>query len=95
MLGTCDKCKIPLCVVGAVVCCQSCGHPHPDHPMMKTPAPPARPWSGVIPPQEYASTVPDRVTALEKQVADLRQRLERQEAAAAASEARRLAKAGR
>lgn len=68
-LGVCDLCRGALCISGRKVRCENCGHIHEDHPVtlanaVTEPPPPAH----VIPPQEYASTIPDRLIAAEKAI---------------------------
>jgi ubiquinone biosynthesis protein UbiJ len=84
MLGDCEKCQGPLCVSGGEVVCENCGHAHPaaaaalGGPPDRSAPPPAP----VIPPQEYAATLGDRVLQLEKANARLAARVDQLEAAA-------------
>jgi len=57
------------------VVCERCGQPHPDHPAAKSwenLPPPRRTRPVTVLPADYAATVYERVSALEKLVADLR-----------------------
>lgn len=79
-LGHCEKCHGELCMSGRLVTCERCGQPHPDHPAAKAWAeeaklPPRPQREAVVLPQDYPASVPDRVLALERQLADALKRL--------------------
>ena len=78
MLGTCDKCRGPLCVSGKQVACEACGHIHLDHPMAKAwaahdAAP--KPAAPTIPAQDYPASRDDRLARLERHVAGQQRRI--------------------
>ena len=60
-----------------VVACETCGQPQRDHPFnAKLVRTPEKPRATVTPPQEYVSTIPDRLNAVEKQLPAVMVRLE-------------------
>lgn len=67
-------CRGPLCMKNRLgtmtVCCERCGSPQPDHPLMQNPEKiKDTPPQNKITPQDFAASVPDRVTYLERKVA--------------------------
>ncbi len=74
-IGDCEKCHGPLCVARKQVCCERCGHVHADHELtrgwLENEAKAIAPPAPVIPPMDYASTIPDRVKRLEERLASL------------------------
>lgn len=75
-LGFCQKCGAELCLSGRMVECVRCRHAHPMHPLLAQLAPErATPPAPVIPPQDYAHTIPDRLRTVEQKAQRLEQSL--------------------